>query len=681
MDSKKTLAVVLLPFLLVFCGICGMDQPKTLKEDVLAKEKDPGIFAINLANNYFKAQSNDEKRKAIGSLCQYLKELHKDNLLRLTSVDETSWINTFCDWSLQADESKDQIVQGFKIHIYKTYYPVKEKEFICSALQSTVNELQQNKREETNYSKKIKKSYIKDVKTIFSVLLNELPDRRKEINDLINDLDNLNDYKSLVQEIEDICEEGAKVRTGSDIKKVDPWKQLTEEDLGKKIEQLSDVFSNLPKISSNDLPEDIFGRLKSLISHKYKLEHIKRQAPDNEDVDILLKSFTEQLDNDAGVIIKNFVKNWTPYDVVYQYFPPNNRELNKYFDQFLWKNFKAKLFVEDEKKDTNYFKKFDQFLIGLQKSGKVTEADQYKKILDLQATLVVATAITSQPAAEQINYFDMSENLKFYWDLQNEIQTLNMMMYDPSQRTANILLLGVIRKLVRKVLLLNNDGLLYITELKNDLAMDCLKKIDYMITILKTWQELEENKSEAAAIATIVISGYVEDLNSNDIKNIEELIRNSQFTDFYENKFYTLSEPEQKIYRSFCEKIQKTIPEFPVPIEQAQSLSEQSVQPISKQQLVESPVSGVMSSEMPQEPMHGRPRLAELFALQEQRLQQIWQQRQARQEPVAPPVHQPAGDEPQGFIARMATAFSAAFSELINTISEKISQIWQLLRG
>lgn len=254
-----------------------------------------------------------------------------------------------------------------------------------------------------------------------------------------------------------------------------------------------------------------------------------------------------------------------------------------------------------------------------------------------------------------------------------KIEELKKEMYDINRRASNIYILSNAKKELK-----NFDS-----PERKQLIQNYRVKIRYMLAILKMWKAFDEGiMLELGDFATTILSieAYVlaDFLNNADIKKIQELIKNPMFTNFIDKRFDALDESTQGIVLKACKKIRekKGLENFPVPIEQAQTLSESPVQAIAEQQNVplasvvpEAHLTSEQIGETPRIDIKKRPELVALF--------RGWPQARPRDTAAEQPVRQSDGAEPQDFWTRV----SIALSELKNILSEGFFRIWRSVFG
>ena len=499
-------------------------------------------------------------------------------------------------------------MQALKAYVYESYF--KKKPLIDRALQETaVNICNPKKSEQLQRTKKF---FQQDFEILLPLLLKKVPFRKHKINIAMRYIASSSfDCKMFSDAIEDLCKNeasfGEKV---SDImndrytEKSTKIKNLNEDALSafKENEPLKQGLFFL--LWQHDV-RDLVGAYDTL-----KKENLDENV-DAPNIPALFVHLNVHLN---GVIHK-FVKNGDSINVAYEYFSCDDQALSDYFALFLWKNFEKKLFVQDQETDKDYFKKFDQFLIGLRKSDDVAQADQYKKILDEQATLAIADTITSKPVLPQVSYFDDTENLKSHKELEDKVYALNTSIYDVNQRQENINILQEVFGFMQKIVaegskaadVLRATEELSTTEsaestvisIKFELSRRCFSKINYFDSILNLWQDLDANMSIKPRQFTTVIAClwlYIPYLNDADADKIKELIKYKKFADFIASGFDQLQGLEKITFVASYQNLRKKIGSLP-------ELGDQVKLSLQRQ----SPVGQVMSEQPSKNPLFVEP--------------------------------------------------------------------------
>lgn len=721
MDSKNILAVVLLPFLLVFCGTWAMDQPQYLEH--------PEVHVIDSVNNYLKMPSDDEGYKAkkyySDLLYKYLETLNKqdpNNLFLVTSINDTQWIKTFQEWDLSQG---DQKMREFKDHVYKSYFEPEGREPVCRLLEHIANKLRSDIDKKQTVPK-FEKLDDEDILKPLELLSKALPYRKNRIDFLVKRLKNSYGHrKDLGDALERICEEEKSpgeeaeeiARNGSlspddKLKKLsgvlpegDPlgtlphflWledrkefekikKRLEKEQqsvnlyrtthLGKIEHELKDKLSQSPMDAEELSAEDIKSHLVGLIKD---IDRIIALEQTDSGWKRLLILYEKKLNDDANKVIKSSIKQRIVDKEVQEYF--QHPKLYHYFDQFLLTKYESTPFTASGSDD--YFKNYDVVLSKLRMAGKIAEVEKYEKILYARAIIAIAKSITSEPKEQQNNQFGAIENLKNYWKMQEQANRVSSVMYDSVSREDNIDLLSDIIVRIEKLL---GEGKVLATDIfRVSVILDKLKFFKDFLELQKNieiWQQnfdkegkIYKDVADKLVVAFSKISDYIEKANSKDIEQIQKLKDYSVFMYFINTRFNHLSNQDQTKVVQACQKIQNRIPEFPVPGKQ-----EEFVPSISKEERAREAQKTLDLAKQ----RHERA-IADAIARQEQQHQRLEAEIVARQHPgrirperqqfvVVPrqPAGQRADNEPPGFMEIV----SMLFQELRNTISEWLRRIF-----
>lgn len=719
MDRKKFLAVVLLPFLLVFCSAWAMDKPQNLE--------DAGVHVIGFVNNYLKIPSDDVKRHYSDLLYKYLNALKvqdPSNLFLATSIDDTQWINIFKEWDLSQG---DQKMREFKEHIYKSYFELEGRKPICQLLKSTANKLRSDTHEKKALPE-LEKFDDEDILKPLELLSKALPYRKNRIDILIQYLREYPvDRLDLSEALKKICKKEKSRGEQADYiaryntnlsaknkleavekiaKKKEPRGELLqllwledEDEFGKikerieKEQQLADYYSSthLGKIEhelkdkankSIDVEqlsvEDIKSHLVGLVKD---IDRIIALEQTDSGWKRLLILYEKKLNDDANKVIKSSIKHRIVDKEVQEYF--QHPKLHQYFDQFLLKKYEETPFTASGSDD--YFKNYDVVLSKLRMAGKIVEVEKYEKILYARAIIAIAKSITSEPKEQQKNQFSATENLKNYWKMQEQANRVSSVMYDYVSREDNIDLLSDI--IVRIEKLLGEGEVPTAATLRVYVILDRLKFFKDFLELQKNMEIWQKNFDEEGIIykdvadklivALSKISDYVEKANSKDIEQIQKLQDYSVFIYFINNTFNQLTDQNQAKVTQACQKIQNKVPErkFPVPGKQ-----EQFVPSISEEERTREAQKTLDLAKQRRERA-----IADAIARQEQQHQRPEAEIVARQHPgrirperqqfvVVPrqPAGRPADNEPQGFMEIV----SMLFEGLRNMISTWVRRIF-----
>jgi hypothetical protein len=727
--SKNILAAVLLHLLLVFGHTFAMDYPGMPKQGILAEKKDPAVIAIDLADNYVKAISKEDKIKALGLLSAHLdRTVSNESNSLLSEVlyrGEPNWISIFQAGRLAGDDNGDKTIQAFKKNIYDSYYSKKDKNFICTALQETAKSL---RKTETQHALEMGAVYRTDLSILLSLLADKLPSRTNKINVLKGDLENKKKYGGLfTQAITEICEEKKSI-----VEQAQDIVQQTELTIQGKEAKIQDLLSkaeiNQPKsgllllLRNQDISdlkviqnallqkqsdgaegsydqvlleqirlvqaknwvkdigrfdpdasiELISGHFKKIVTIINRLKSVQIQNQTDKEIPKLLNKCRNQLDTDANIIIKKLLLDEASDNEVSKIFPSTDQELGKYYNKFLWEKLKSENFLDGLPQHSNYFKKFSQFLENVRNSADSSEIDRYEKILQEQAIIALACSITSNPIVPQISYFNDTYDLKAYKKLEDKIHVLNSDMYSIDEREKNI---AVLQKIAKQISILGKSQT---ADLKNIVPFDfnvlniAFIKVNYPESFLSLWKSLEGGGMgiQALNFANVIgiVGAYLPYLNSEDIQQIKKLTVYPQFIEFFGSGFNRLAGMDKTLFLQSYKKVCSRIDGLPLLGEQVQELA------MPNQVLVaQNNEAGIDREQEEAGQQEGD--------FQQDEFLEGVQEPEVQMAPVVPvpPAQQRQAQQPEepGFIERVILIWKAVF----DNFTAGLTELWRMLVG